>query len=287
MSSGLCDLLGEIDRGPLRRESRSNRGGNIISSTENDIWIHREKDELWWTISRPGDAEYSRRPAFNPTPLVKDIYVLHKPAEPWSNTNKRGNPLRWAAMHPRAKEFLFTEGTLQQLQPDNAEYAIALIEGRDLGEWHDRPAWKVKAATSKKGAGKILNPREVAITSMVKTVLDTVVHSKGQQVLRTVKVKEFRFASEQAFKEYIDKLLTSQEERCAITDLPLQFNGTAEDEQMLCSLDRIDSNGHYEEGNLQIVCRFINRWKSDANDAEFRRLISVVRRFNGDFAIVQ
>jgi hypothetical protein len=46
---------------------------------------------------------------------------------------------------------------------------------------------------------------------------------------------------------------------------------------MLCSLDRIDSDGHYEEENLQIVCRFINRWKSDSDDAEFRRLVRLLQ----------
>lgn len=29
------------------------------------------------------------------------------------------------------------------------------------------------------------------------------------------------------------------------------------------------------------MCRFVNKWKSDAKDAEFRRLIALVRS-NGD-----
>ncbi len=265
--------------------SRSFDLGDIISETENDIWIHREKDELWWTTSRPGDAEHSRRPAFNPTPLVKDIYVLHKPADAWSNKTKRGSPLRWDALHPKAKEFLFTEGTLQQLQPDNAEYAIALIEGQSLAPWHSKPLWKEKEAISKKGPVKIFSARERAITMMAKTALETVANANGQQVLRTVKNKENRFGSQRALEEYIDKLVTSQEGLCAVTGLPLQYPGEASDLQMLCSLDRIDSNGHYEEGNLQIVCRFINHWKSDENDAEFRRLIDVVRNSRGDLGI--
>jgi hypothetical protein len=40
---------------------------------------------------------------------------------------------------------------------------------------------------------------------------------------------------------------------------------------------RADSDGNYEQGNLQIVCRFINRWKSDSNDSAFRRLIELVQ----------
>jgi hypothetical protein len=55
----------------------------------------------------------------------------------------------------------------------------------------------------------------------------------------------------------------------------LEFEG--EDKQLRPSLDRIDSDGHYELGNLQVVARFINFWKSDTDDTEFRRLISMVR----------
>ena len=43
------------------------------------------------------------------------------------------------------------------------------------------------------------------------------------------------------------------------------------------SLDRIDSDGHYESSNVQLVCRFINLWKQAADDAEFRRVIMLVR----------
>lgn len=79
---------------------------------------------------------------------------------------------------------------------------------------------------------------------------------------------------------YIAALFEAQEGLCVITGLPLQFRG-GDDHQLCCSLDRIDSNGHYAPGNLQIVCKFINMWKSNQDDAEFRRLIEVVRRSSG------
>lgn len=47
---------------------------------------------------------------------------------------------------------------------------------------------------------------------------------------------------------------------------------------MLASLDRIDSNGHYMLGNLQIVCRFANRWKSDGDNDNFMRLIRLLKK---------
>jgi hypothetical protein len=46
---------------------------------------------------------------------------------------------------------------------------------------------------------------------------------------------------------------------------------------MLASLDRINSDGHYSDGNLQVVCRFVNQWKSNMPDGEFRRLLGMVR----------
>jgi hypothetical protein len=49
------------------------------------------------------------------------------------------------------------------------------------------------------------------------------------------------------------------------------------DKNLLPSVDRKDSNGHYEVGNLQIVCQFINFWKGDSDNEEFKRLLMLVR----------
>jgi hypothetical protein len=112
---------------------------------------------------------------------------------------------------------------------------------------------------------------------MAVTLRETVAHANGQQILRTAKVKENRFTNPQALEAYIGKLLEAQDGVCAITGIQLQMDGDHEDPELLCSLDRIDSDGHYESGNLQIVCRFVNRWKNDGDDANFRRLVSIVR----------
>ena len=71
------------------------------------------------------------------------------------------------------------------------------------------------------------------------------------------------------------ELLDATSDRCAITGLVLKFDGS--DDQMHPSLDRINSDGHYEPDNLQVVARFINCWKTDTIDNEFRRLIAIVR----------
>jgi hypothetical protein len=205
------------------------------------------------------------------------VYIYYKPAHPWSNASRRGNRLDWSGLHAKAREFLFTESTLQQLNDDYAAYAFALIEGDDLRPWHDRAEWRRKEDAARRSPATTYNARQRSVARMAATVRDIVRGANGQQVLRTVKSKELRFASQQMLESYIDALVQSQEGSCALTGIPLQFDGEHEDSEMLCSLDRIDSSGHYEAGNLQVVCRFVNRWKSDGDDLQFRRLIALVR----------
>ena len=68
-----------------------------------------------------------------------------------------------------------------------------------------------------------------------------------------------------------------QQDLCALTSLPLRYDGDCEDKEMLASLDRIDSGGHYTPDNVQIVCRFINRWKGADPDPLARQLIAAIR----------
>jgi hypothetical protein len=96
-------------------------------------------------------------------------------------------------------------------------------------------------------------------------------------VERTVKIKNCGFETRDEFAAFLNLLLEAQDNLCALSGLPLQFDGAHDDVAMLASLDRKDSSGHYEAGNLQIVCRFINRWKSDQDNAEFARLLDVLR----------
>ncbi|MDX7953430.1 hypothetical protein P7D22_19890 [Lichenihabitans sp. Uapishka_5] len=249
----------------------------IIAETEHDLWIHRQKDELWWTVSTAAPPAFEEK--VEPVGDRPTVVVCHKPCGPWSDLNRAGNRLDWNALHPKAKEFLFTEGTLQALGPDNADYALALVNGDDLSRWHSRPEWKKKttAKIGKGGPGTIYNGRQKAAWRMADTAMKTVAHSNGQQVLSTMKNKDLGFASQIELEKYIIGLLDIQEGICALTDLPYYLDGDTEDRAMLCSLDRIDSSGHYARGNLQIVCRFANEWKGSRDNADFRRLIGAVR----------
>lgn len=249
----------------------------IVSETAGDLWLHREKDELWWTTSQNGDVEFAERPAPWRNPNTPRIHLIQKPANEWRNVDERGAPLRWPGVHAKAREFLFTEGTLQELSPDHADYALSLVEGGDLSRWHARPDWKRRADRSGHGAVTTLDARQRAVARMVRTAEDTVRASLGPSVLQTPKRKRSKFVNHLAFQAYVDALVEVQDGRCAITELPLQFDGTEDDPEFLCSLDRIDSDGDYEEGNLQVVCRFVNRWKGSDADESFRRLMGIVR----------
>lgn len=121
-----------------------------------------------------------------------------------------------------------------------------------------------------------LGAREKSIADINYSVGKTVFNSNGQVVPSTVKNKELKM-SDAELDKLIRDLLEIQEDRCAITGLPFQFRGRQTDDNMLPSLDRIDSDGHYSRENLQIVCRFINFWKQAADDTEFRRLIGLIR----------
>lgn len=247
-----------------------------VANTNGDIWIHREKTELWWTTTRPDTVQIELKPSRNSERDGPEIYELHKPCDPWTDRTRKGGRLSWNGLHPKAKDFLFTEGTLQQLQPDNAAYALALIAGEDLSAWHDRPNWKAKSDRSGRSAAVTFDPIQKAAWRMAATALASASQANGQQVLKTVKVKNCEFTAEE-LRLYVENLIHDQDRLCAITGIPLQFDGDHDDAEMLCSLDRIDSSGHYARGNLQVVCRFVNRWKSDSDDGQFRRLMGLVR----------
>ena len=128
--------------------------------------------------------------------------------------------------------------------------------------------------------GRVLGGREKAIAMMSLSVENTVRDAMGQIVERTVKNKELRMNGA-ALEKILADLLDLQGDRCALTGIPFDFDGPSVDSNLLPSVDRIDSDGHYETGNLQIVCRFVNFWKGDTVDEEFRRLLMLVRGGEG------
>jgi hypothetical protein len=178
-------------------------------------------------------------------------------------------------LHPRAKEFLFTEGTCQHLSDDNAAYAETLINGDGLSAWHNRKDWESKAARAKQSPVTQFDARQRTIARMATTAMDT---AKAGGTTSTVvkKEKDFRFTDKYELERYIAELIDNQERLCALTGLVMLYDGEDGDQEFACSLDRIDSRGHYERGNLQVVCKFANRWKGDSDNDAFLKLLEEV-----------
>lgn len=66
--------------------------------------------------------------------------------------------------------------------------------------------------------------------------------------------------------EQIWVLYLKQDKKCALSDLPINFD---KGNKQTASLDRIDSSKGYEEGNLQWTHKHINESKSDLNNDEY------------------
>ncbi len=162
-----------------------------VAESSGDIWIHREKEQLWWTTSLQ-DAPFFEQ-LKEPVGKHRNVIVCHKPCELWSSLNKNGNRLEWNSLHPKAKEFLFTEGTLQQLSDDHAAYAMDLINGIDLKQWHDKVDWTEKLKEARSRPGTVFNPRQLAIARMADNAFATAASSNGQEVIRIAKKQRGSF----------------------------------------------------------------------------------------------
>lgn len=264
-------------RGEVPSKATAGRWYNLITElqeTEGDLWISRQGDEIWWTYSLSGDLREEIAPSTNPSRDGPEVWRIEKPCRPWSDRDKEGRPLRWSALHPKACDFLSTEATFQKIANDRgyADYARALISGDPLEPWHGLPLFATKAANATKRAGRTFSPKEIAAARMARTMLDTVAQANGQLVERRMKEKNTNLSLQEC-EALLRQKMGEQEDRCALTGLPLGYDSECEDSEMLASLDRIDSDGHYTSDNVQIVCRFINRWKGADEDALVRRLL--------------
>ncbi|MGF6097753.1 hypothetical protein [Pseudomonas sp. 18175] len=247
-----------------------------VNDTAGDIWMHCDQNHLWWTESTAAACEIYQMT--EPVEIgARPIFVYHKPCLPWSSTNKKGRSLSWKSLHPKARQILFTQGTLAALSLENAGYARALIDDADLSKWHDLPKWKEVLLNSKKTLGSSFTPLERTCYRMAQTALSTAAHSNGQVVVSTLKNKLMSLSLDD-MRELLAELFIAQEGLCALTDIPLQLDGEQDDDEFLCSLDRIDSDGHYDRDNVQVVCRFVNRWKSDGDNDAFKQLVDAIRR---------
>jgi hypothetical protein len=141
------------------------------------------------------------------------------------------------------------------------------------GRWALPPG--VRVSVSSGGPGPTRNEAEAsdaAITRMISAARSACSQS-GKPQTTIAKNKEFRFTTDEAH-EHLAELLAPG--RCAITKI--EFDLTGSDPELAPSLDRKDSNGHYEPGNVQVLAWFVNRWKSDDPQENFERLLGLVKQ---------
>ena len=276
-------------RGVKPSRPTAGRWYNLIDElrdTENHLWISRQGEALWWTVSLAGHLREEIHTSTNPSRDGPLVWRIEKPCRPWSDRDSQGRPLLWAALHPKAPDFLATEATFQTIANDRgyADYVRALVAGDPPDHWHGQPTFRDKAASAKRQATRIYSPKERSAWEMTNQLFATVSQANGQVVERTIKVKE-TILDHREWESLLLRMMGEQEDRCALTGLPFAYPGEGDDLQMRPSLDRIDSGGHYTPDNVQVVVRFINRWKGADQDELARRLIQAIRAPTGGMKV--
>ncbi len=198
----------------------------------------------------------------------------------WVEDSVGGVPI--SNLHPKARDLSINRATLNEVVT-NTDYFRALILDDDTAVWERDPEWAAKASASgwkpkdrarilleiqrKRRTPLVLETAdffEAEAKRMAGTALQTAANANGQTVLRVVKEKDCSLSRVQLEAE-IHRLLKEADFRCALTGYPFRTGNT---NPHLCpSLDRIDSGKRYEYGNLQVVTRAANFYKS-ASDAE-------------------
>ena len=135
----------------------------------------------------------------------------------------------------------------------------------------------VNSTKGKASNATIYGGEDIAIRNMIDSIANTVKHANGQKVEVTKKLKELGLSRDE-LDAHLRDLMKLQQGKCALTGIKIDLRKEGFDRALRASPDRKNSNGHYELGNIQIVCTFVNGWKGAMPDEEFRRLLELVRR---------
>ena len=192
---------------------------------------------------------------------------------------------RSATSIQRTRDFAVNMATLNRIQTHD-DYFRALLLDENTSPWENLPDWKAKAAGwyAKPQAALLADRRKRAITRQVKEVAEdlyafeadvtrmaatsiyTAAYANGQTIFTTVKVKDIGFTREQ-LEDEIAALFKVQKFRCALTGY--DFKRTSSNPHLKPSLDRKNSSLGYVAGNLQIVTRAANFYKSASDEEDW------------------
>lgn len=237
-------------------------------------------------------------------------YIFHRALlDGWHTRSVNDVPL--SNIHPAARSLAINMATLNLVQTD-PDFFRALILDEDLSEWIERPDWREAAAKKnwhpkpirklRAERRKLRVTQEVEeaaefaiaeaaawdeVSRMARTAVKTATYANGQTKLVTVKAKDIEFTREE-LEDEIAFLLKQQKYRCALTHH--KFRSPEENPHLKMSLDRRDSARGYVPGNLQVVTRAANFYKSASDqedwalkeDALYRMAVAIKKRRNSD-----
>jgi hypothetical protein len=200
----------------------------------------------------------------------------------WRKSSVGGIPL--SNLHPKARDLAVNMATLNRINTDS-EYLRNLLLDLDTSYWETRSDWKTKAIEAGwhskdrfaiKAARRLPASRPFVqettdffldeIRRMATTAVQTVAYANGQSVIAVVKAKDTTFNREQ-LEEEIASLLDEQKNCCALTGF--KFRTDVTNKHLRPSLDRKDSSLGYVAGNLQIVTRAANFFKSASDEQDW------------------
>lgn len=256
----------------------------FCSLPDDTLVVHwdAKKDRLFWGIS--GDAYERARE--EPNDYGQTMYILHRGlVGGWRSTSLAGDAL--TDIHPRARDYAVNRATINRVIGE-AGYFRALIRDEDTTSWEQQADWREKAKAAgwrpkdktalraarrkktitpeiEEAAAHVLDEIE-EIKRMAATAVHTAAYANGQTVLTTVKNKDIGFTREE-IEEEIARLLKDQGHCCALTGYDFRQGNT--NPHLKMSLDRKDSDKGYVEGNLQVVTRAANFYKSASDEKDW------------------
>jgi len=225
-------------------------------------------------------------------------YIFHRRLrDGWRTSSIHGVPI--SNIHPHARRFAVNMATLNFVQ-SNCDYFRALILDGPTDKWTRQPDWAAAACSTgwhPKPVGTLraaLRARTITadvvqaveqvfteielfaeVTRMTGTALHTAAYANGQTELRVVKAKSIGFTRAE-LEEEIAELLRRQANRCALTGF--SFRSGEANPHLKMSLDRKDSRLGYIAGNLQVVTRAANFYKSASDDADWAQKADALHR---------
>jgi hypothetical protein len=254
----------------------------FLNLPSGSLVLHWEahRDRLHWGVVADDPPEYVRDQSSDTD--QRGYLFERKLRGGWRENSINEVPV--SNIHPKARNLAINMATINLVQTD-PDFFRALLLDQSQEEWTTRPDWedvakkhgwyakpvKELAAANRK---KLITPQVIQIADdfdddirrMADTAIKTVTYANGQSVVTTVKPKNTDMTREE-LEEEIGHLLKDQGNKCSLTNYA--FNKQSSNKHLFPSLDRIDSSLGYIRGNLQVVTRAANFYKSASDEDDW------------------